>query len=530
MFEIHDAAKSFKTIFGTTAPDSITNKDADTPTPHDWYANADHLYQTNADLAAEWMKYYKIMLAGHASTLNDIQRLEGNAEAVFLNTGIKKLTAAEQERDREDVQREYDAIAAAMKLAGVNDRKALTEQSYLLVDQTLRDSPALLELAMQGHGLNNSGIPRYSGYTNDFQNGVDGTTMFVGGGFQDNDENALTDFFDDNVISHLLFPVVYENGTLTELDQNGDAEEPLNNELIALNDTMIYRVYRSDDFSASWPDEQSLANTRSGYWTAFDYRQLDALERQEAAPAPEGEVKTLYGADISDTMSFNIGNGVTHVWKANADGLFTTTTNLAAEWMSAYVDYVTTGGADLTAEQRLEANAESVFVNTGLNKLGAGAQERDREDAQREFDAMFAAMKECHINPDKPFSDNQYLTFEHALENNAALEELAIQGHGLTNPSSSKYDGFVNDFQWSVDDTTLFDGPGPLGGQAAIPVFFAINIMSYVENPTIVINGTVVQLDQNGQWGEDLNDAVAGLNLAISGEAYDAQDYGQPQA
>ena len=26
MFEIHDASKSFKTIFGTTAPDSITNK------------------------------------------------------------------------------------------------------------------------------------------------------------------------------------------------------------------------------------------------------------------------------------------------------------------------------------------------------------------------------------------------------------------------------------------------------------------------------------------------------------------------
>ena len=494
------------------------------------YANADHLYQTNADLAAEWMKYYKIMLAGHASTLNDIQRLEGNADAFFLNTSLDKLTAAEQKRDREDVQREYDAIYAAMKLAGVNDRKALTAQDYLLIDQTIRDSPALLELAMQGHGLNNSGLSRYNGYTNDFQNNVDSATMFVGGGVEDNDQNALASFFDDNVISHILFPVVDQNGQLTTLDQNGDAENPFYQAVAALNDSMVYRVYRSVDFSVSWPDEQTLAKNRAGYWTAFDYRQVAELEKQAAAPAPKGEVKTLYGVDISDTMSFNIGNGITHVWKANADGLFTTTTNLAAEWMSAYVDYVTTGGADLTPEQRLEANAESVFVNTGLDKLGAKTQERDREDAQREFDAMFAAMKRCHINPDKPLSNTQYLTFEQALQNNAALEELAVQGHGLTDPGSSKYDGFVNDFQWSVDDTTLFTGPGPLGGQAAIPVFFAINIMSYVENPTIVINGTVVQLDQNGQWGQDLDDAVEGLNLAISGEAYDAQDYGQPQA
>ena len=103
------------------------------------------------------------------------------------------------------------------------------------------------ELATQGHGLNNPPAPCYRGYTNDFQNGVDTTTLYVGGGLNNN-RNALTDFFDDNIMTHVVFPTVWQNGQLVQLNQNGDRENLLTNAVNAMDASMYYRIYVGYDF------------------------------------------------------------------------------------------------------------------------------------------------------------------------------------------------------------------------------------------------------------------------------------------
>ena len=232
------------TFFGATIASTIAT------TPHTWTAGADGLFRTATDLKAEWEGFYDQMLAGHASTLTFVQRLEGNAEAVFDNTKLNTLDAATQSRDRADVQREYDVIASAMTTLGIGGTaKPLTEQDYLNIEKTIESSPALYELAMQGHGLNNTGNPKYAGYTNDFQNGVDAATLYIGGGL-DNNQNALTDFFDDVALSHLPFPTVAQNGQLEQLNQNADAEDTLSHAAGAVDDAGFYRVYTAADFSA----------------------------------------------------------------------------------------------------------------------------------------------------------------------------------------------------------------------------------------------------------------------------------------
>jgi len=125
----------------------------------------------------------------------------------------------------------------------------MTQQQYLLLAQTIQNSPALEELAVQGHGLNAPPAPRYFGYTNDFQNNVDTTTKYVGGGLDDH-ENAVTDFFDDVIMTHLPFPVVWQNGHLEQLNQNADAEDSLERTVAAFNNSLFFRVYTSADFKA----------------------------------------------------------------------------------------------------------------------------------------------------------------------------------------------------------------------------------------------------------------------------------------
>ncbi|MGO9598865.1 MAG: hypothetical protein ACLP7Q_12825 [Isosphaeraceae bacterium] len=143
-----------------------------TLTPHAWTPDASGLYHTTTNLAAEWQGYYQQMLAGNASSLSPVQRLEGNAEAVFENTGLKNLTAGQQAADREDAQREFDAIAAAMTRnqtnLGIAASQPLNDTTYLALETTLQNSPVLQELAVEGHGLNSPPSSRYNGYTNDF--------------------------------------------------------------------------------------------------------------------------------------------------------------------------------------------------------------------------------------------------------------------------------------------------------------------------------------------------------------------------
>ena len=191
---------------------------------------------------------------------------------------------------------------------------------------------------------------------------------------------------------------------------------------------------------------------------------------------------------------------------------------------------VLTGGKDLTPDQRLEANAEAVFVNTGLSKLSPTQQAIDREDAQRQFDAEFAAMNLAGIDltSNVPLTQHAYLLLEHTLQNNAGLEELAIQGRGLNRPHSARYDGYTNDFQNNVDNTTLFIGGGLNNGKGAIPDFFDDNILSHLPFPTVVQNGKLIQLNQNGNDENLLTVAVKALDASIYKKAYDADDFKHP--
>jgi len=49
-------------------------------------------------------------------------------------------------------------------------------------------------------------------------------------------------------MTHVSFPVVWKNGKLTQLNQNGDAENSLKDAVAALNQTMFFHVYTSADF------------------------------------------------------------------------------------------------------------------------------------------------------------------------------------------------------------------------------------------------------------------------------------------
>lgn len=510
------------TIFGDTIADTISGV-----TVHSWTADANGLFHTTTDLAQEWQADYAQMKAGHGDTLTALQRLEGNAEAVFENTGLSKLSTTQQAIDREDVQRQFDAMAAVSPTLTTVGGPAFTETTYLSMEHALQGDKSLEELGMQGHGLNNSGAIRYAGFTNDFQNNVDNTTLFIGGGILNNNAKALADFFDDNILSHAPFAVVAENGKLVQLNQNGAAENTMNQAIVALNDTAFSRVYTSADFSAHHSTTATDKITDAKAYTAADNAALKALQTEETASAPAGEVKTRFGELISNTMTAGEATGTqafAHTWTAGADGLFHTS-NLAEEWHNAYVDLVTTGGHHLTAEQRLEANAESAFENTKLATLDAGTQQRDREDAQREFDAEFSAMKLAGIDPNAQITAASYLAIEHTLQGNAALEELAIQGHGLNNPGNPRYNGYTNDFQHNVDKTTKFIGGGHDNKTNALADFFDDCIMTHMPFPTVVVNGKLIQLNQNGAHEDILSVSVTEMNTTIHKKAYDADDY-----
>ena len=501
------------TFFGDTIPGTLPGIAGGGVTPHVWTADANGLFHTTTDLATEWQGLYTEMVDGLASTLSPIQRLEGNAEAVFENTGLSKLSATVQERDREDVQREIDAIAGAMTEAGISGATPLTTQNYLAIGRAMQSDPVLEELAMQGHGLNGPSVPKYDGYTNDFQNNVDGTTLYIGGGL-DNNQNALADFFDDVVITHLPFPVVAQNGQLEQLNQNGDAENTLSDATGALDAAMFTQVYTAADFSAT-------AGTASSTPAA-----------PPASPAPgAGTMTGLFGDAVATTLTISnavLGSGVTHVWAADANGEYQTTTNLAAEWQGYYKLMLAGQGGGLTAVQRLEGNAEAVFENTGLAKLSATVQARDRADVQREFDAISAAMAALGMTGNTPLTAQTYEQLEHALQDAPALLELAIQGHGLNDPSATRYDGFTNDFQNNTDNQTLYVGPGLNTGERAIADFFDDDLLTHLCFPTIAKSGEIEQLNQNGAAENTVQAAVDGLNQMMFQLVLTASDFNIP--
>jgi hypothetical protein len=240
----HIVPNATTTIFGDAIPGGpqILNG-------HTWTADANGLFHTTTNLASEWQGFEKMVLAGHSNQLTAIQRLEANAEVVFEHSHLGKLDAVTQQRDREDVQRELDAIAEAMKLnqmnLGIDPTLPLTKATYIALQQTLQSNPLLEEMALQGHGLNNSGLAKYAGYTNDFQHGVDGSTYYVGHG-PDAHEKALKSFMDDVILSHLPFGDVIHNGHVIQLNQNGARETGVDHAVSAFNFAISHDLVTKD--------------------------------------------------------------------------------------------------------------------------------------------------------------------------------------------------------------------------------------------------------------------------------------------
>lgn len=482
-------------------------------TAHTWVADTNGLFHTATDLTTEWANDYQMMLAGHGGQLTALQRMEGNAEAVVENTHAATFGAAKQNQLREDLQREYDTIDAAMRIDqqqyGIDPAKQFNATTYLKMEQALQGNDTLLELAYQGHGTNDPIASRYSGYTTDFQHKTDGVTYFVGGGI-DNGEKAIAAFLDDVVLTHAPFASVMHNGTMTQLNQNGDFESSVADAVAGIDESAFTRVFVASDFSANPAAHGAVV----------------LVPDAQAAPAlpvvAAGQVTTLDGSIIAGTIA-----GLTaHTWIADSTGLFHTG-NLAAEWKADLK--LMQSGASLTVLQRWEANAEVVLENTGLAKLPAAKQQAFREDAQREFDAVWSAMQidqaKLGIADTADFTSHSYLMMEHTLSGNETLSELATQGHGLNGQVASKYRGYTQDFQHHVDSKTLYVGGGLDNNEKAIAAFFDDAVLSHAAFPTLLHNGQLVQLNQNGNREDSLTTVVAAANQTIFHRALTAADF-----
>jgi hypothetical protein len=497
---------SFMGFAGAVMPGAISGI-----TPHNWVADENGRYQTVTDLGFEWHGLYQKMLSGDLAGMTAIQHLEGNAEAIFENTGLHKLDGAIQMRDRMDLQREFDAMAGALLEAKIDASMPLSVTSYLNMEHVLQGDGVMEELAVQGHGLNNKPNERYDGYTNDIQNVVDNKTLYIGTGL-DHNQKAIAAFMDDVVLGHSPFPTVFINGHLIQLNQNGAVEDRIGTAVRAFDEAAFTKVYQSTDFSMTKATDPT------------------PMPKPPLAPAPvhvppSGFQYAYDGNLIPTTLTVE----TPHTWIAGADGLYHTATDLQTEWRSDYTQMLAGHGDQLTAVQRMEGNAEAVFANTNLNKLDANTQHRDREDLQREFDAISGATainaQMLGIDMKAQFTQVSYLALEHTMQSNTQLEELGLQGHGLNKPPSAKYNGYTQDIQNVVDAKTKFVGGGLDNGENAIAAFMDDVILGHTPFAPVEINGHLEQLNQNGAREDVLAKAVAGMNEGAFSRVFTANNF-----
>ena len=409
----------------------------------------------------------------------------------------------QQAIDRQDVQREIDAVVATMTSLGLGSAP-LTVQNYLAVEHALQDNAALEELALQGHGLNNpwvAGQTEYNGFTNDFQY-IDGHMLYTGPRANDG-ERAIANFFDDDMMTHLPFAAVLQNGEIEQLNQNGNAESTLGAAVGELNQTLFGAILTAANFMT--PGAQPAP----------------------AAPAGPSTITTLYGQTIAATITVN-----GHTWVADANGEFQTTANLEMEWRTDYQIMLAGNGDTLTATQRIEGNAEAVFENTNINGMwqGAAKEEAYREDVQREIDAIAGAMQidlsSYGISLSAPLTEASYLQLGTTLRGNASLEELALQGTGVTDPPSVQYRGALADFINGADWNTYFAGGGADNGKLVLPYVFS-DIVSDLPFATVYENGAWQQLNQNGTVAETVIQAATALNTTMYRQVFVAADFSQ---
>lgn len=487
---------------------------------HTWTATATGLYHTTTDLTKEWKSLLAIAQTPGISTLTPVQRLEANAEVVFENTGLKDRSKRQQQLDREDLQKEFDAIAQGMTQLQSKYKfdasQPLTEQGYMALSALIRSDATLYELGLQGHGLNNPPASRYKGYTNNIQNNVDNDTLYIGGGL-DNNEGALPNFLDDVIMSHLPFPVVFQDGMLEQLNQNAAAEDEIIDSVVAFDDFAYNRLLQPTDFS------QSSSDANSGYVSPL-YATVKASEVDLSAGPSSNAIHSLLGdVPLSLTRS-----DLPHTWTADTNGRFHTS-DLSQEWHTYYVAMQSGDFGSLTPVQKLEGNAEAVFQNSNITYADAATQQSYREDAQREFDAIAAAMK---INQGKygtrinrVFNAKSYIQLENTIQADPALLELALQGHGLNNSPNPRYNGYTNDFQNNVDPDTNYVGGGLNSCKNALDDFFDDNILSHACFPTVYQDGRLQQLNQNGNAEITFKQALLAANQTMFYRVYTVADF-----
>ena len=191
---------------------------------------------------------------------------------------------------------------------------------------------------------------------------------------------------DDNILSHVPFNVVWRNGVQTQLNQNETAESSLDSAVQAFDDSAYSRVYKSTDFSSTTSTLNN--NYKSPFLTLINANKINVNQ----TPTNRTLV-TLFGA-ASTTIT-----NTTHTWTADTtNGLYHATANLAAEWQASYQAMLSGNFGPLSTMQRLQGNAEAVFENTGLANLSTAQLNVDLEDAQREFDAILAAMAQNNLS------------------------------------------------------------------------------------------------------------------------------------
>ena len=275
---------------------------------------------------------------------------------------------------------------------------------------------------------------------------------------------------------------------LEQLNQNGNIENPTTAAVTAANNVTFAQVLVASDFSAN----------ASAVGAVVLVPNPIAAPALQTPPAPLQGTTALDGSILPETIT-----GLTaHTWTADATGTYQTLSDLATEWKSDYAIMLNGGAAGLTPIQRLEGNAEAVIENTGAARLSLSSQAAFRADAQREFDAIGAAMTidqaSYGINPNAPFTAYSYQMLEKTIQQNETLDELGIQGHGLNNPPATKYDGFTTDFQNRTDGSTYFVGGGLDDGALAISGFFDDDVLTHATFPSAWHNGVLEQTNQNG--------------------------------
>ena len=357
---------------------------------------------------------------------------------------------------------------------------------------------------------------RYNGAYQHIYGGGDWSVYYVGGG-TDNGKLAAPYYFFDNVLSFLPAAVVFQNGHWMETNQNGDVVMTAQQAASNLNETMFRRVLVASDFSTN-------AAATGATVLVPNARASGTAAAISTIVAPSGMMVTLDGSIIAKTMVLN-----GHTWTATSEGTFTTTADLATEWKGYLAQMQAGNGTSMTAVQRMEANAEVIFENTAIATSSAQLQSLDRMAVQRELDAMAAAIQidatTLGIDPTAVLVQGSYLALERTLQSNAALEELAVQGHGLTSPPSGRYTGYVGYFKKS-DSQTKYWGSGTDYGQNALSVLFGDSIAACTPFAVVWHNGKLVQLDQNGAPVTNaLGTEIAALNDTMYNRLYKAADF-----